>query len=174
MAIVKCKGTKLQHTVSASLVDIAQILSIEHSGSGSETFESTTLDGGVYKTFAPTGYSNPGQVSAEIFYDPALAGHQAVTDLIATPATNAMRIIYADTAATNQAFTAKTSRSAPLLCCLRRSRPRQSRAIRGATGRWSRCSSGDSGLLCRGLIPTCWSAWGSPSRKTRNACNVRP
>ena len=105
MAIVKCKGTKLQHTVSASLVDIAQILSIEHSGSGSETFDSTTLDGGVYKTFAPTGYSNPGQVSAEIFYDPALAGHQAVTDLIATPATNAMKIIYADTAATNQGFT---------------------------------------------------------------------
>jgi hypothetical protein len=105
MAIVKCKGTKLQHTVSASLVDIAQILSIEHSGSGSETFESTTLDGGVFKTFAPTGYSNPGQVSAEIFYDPALAGHQAVTDLIATPGTNAMKIIYADTAATNQAFT---------------------------------------------------------------------
>lgn len=105
MSIVKCKGTKLQHTVSATLVDIAQILSIEHSGSGSETFDSTTLDGGVYKTFAPTGYSNPGQVSAEIFYDPALAGHQAVTDLIATPATNAMKIIYADTAATNQAFT---------------------------------------------------------------------
>jgi hypothetical protein len=105
MAIVKSKGTKLQHTVAASLVDIAQILSIEHSGSGSETFESTTLDGGTYKTFAPTGYSNPGQVSAEIFYDPALAGHQAVTDLIATPATNAMKIIYADTAATNQAFT---------------------------------------------------------------------
>ena len=105
MAIVKCKGTKLQHTVSASLVDIAQILSIEHSGSGSETFESTTLDGGVYKTFAPTGYSNPGQVSAEIFYDPALAGHQAITDLIATPATNAMKMIYADTAATNQSFT---------------------------------------------------------------------
>ena len=105
MSIVKCKGTKLQHTVSASLVDIAQILSIEHSGSGSETFESTTLDGGVYKTFAPTGYSNPGQVSAEIFYDPALVGHQAITDLIATPATNAMKMIYADTAATNQAFT---------------------------------------------------------------------
>jgi hypothetical protein len=105
MSIVKCKGTKLQHTVSASLVDIAQILSIEHSGSGSETFESTTLDGGVYKTFAPTGYSNPGQVSAEIFYDPALVGHQAITDLIAAPATNAMKLIYADTAATNQSFT---------------------------------------------------------------------
>jgi hypothetical protein len=105
MSIVKCKGTKLQHTVSASLVDIAQILSIEHSGSGSETFESTTLDGGVYKTFAPTGYSNPGQVSMELFFDPALVGHQAITDLIASPATNAMKIIYADTGATNQSFT---------------------------------------------------------------------
>ena len=105
MAIVKCKGTKLQHTVSASLVDIAQILSLEHSGAGSETFESTTLDGGTYKTFAPTGYSNPGTVAAEIFYDPALVGHQAITDLIATPATNAMKIVYADTAATNQSFT---------------------------------------------------------------------
>jgi hypothetical protein len=89
LAIVKCKGTKLQHTVAASLVDIAQLLSIEHSGSGSETFESSTLDGSTYKTFAPTGYSNPGEVSAELFYDPALAGHQAITDLIATPATNA-------------------------------------------------------------------------------------
>jgi len=105
MAIVKSKGTKLQHTVSASLVDIAQILSIEHSGSGSETFESTTLDGGVYKTFAPTGYSNPGQVSMELFFDPALVGHQAITDLIASPAANAMKIIYADTGATNQSFT---------------------------------------------------------------------
>ena len=106
MAIVKCKGTKLQQTVSASLVDIAQLLSIEHSGSGSETFDSTTLDGGTFKTTALTGYSNPGTVSAELFYDPALAGHQAITDNITTPATNAMKIIYADTAATNQAFTA--------------------------------------------------------------------
>ena len=105
MAIVKCKGTKLQQTVSASLVDIAQLLSIEHSGSGSITFDSTTLDGGIFKAAAPTGYSNPGTVAAELFYDPALVGHQAITDLIATPATNAMKIIYADTAATNQAFT---------------------------------------------------------------------
>ena len=106
MAIVKCKGTKLQQTVSAALADIAQLLSIEHSGSGSITFDSTTLDGGVFKTFALAGYSNPGTVAAELFFDPALAGHQAITDNITTPATNAMKIIYADTAATNQAFTA--------------------------------------------------------------------
>jgi hypothetical protein len=105
MAIVKCKGTKLQHTISASLVDIAQLLSIEHSGSQSETFDSTTLDGGVFKTYAQTGYSEGGEVSAELFFDCALSGHQFITDLIATPADNAMKIIYADTAVTNQSFT---------------------------------------------------------------------
>lgn len=105
MAKVKCKGTKLQHTVSMSLVDIAQLLSIEHSGSASETYESQTLDGGVFKTKDQTGYSEPGEVSCEMFWDPALAGHQAITDLITTPADNAMKIIYADTANTNQAFT---------------------------------------------------------------------
>ena len=41
---------------------------------------------------------------SEIFYDPALAGHQSVTDLIATPADNAMQIVYADTGATTQSF----------------------------------------------------------------------
>lgn len=104
MAIVKCKGTKLQHTISASLTDIAQLLSIEHSGSQSETFDSTTLDGGVFKTYAQTGYAEGGEVSAELFFDPALTGHQFITDLIAAPADNAMKIIYADGAATNQAF----------------------------------------------------------------------
>jgi hypothetical protein len=106
MAKIKCKGTKLQHTISMSLTDIAQLLSIEHSGSASETFDSTTLDGTVYKTYDQTGYSEPGEVTAELFYDPALAGHQAITDLIATPADNAMKIIYADGATTNQSFTA--------------------------------------------------------------------
>lgn len=106
MAIIRCKGTKLQHTVAMSLVDIAQLLSIEHSGSQSETFDSTTLDGGVYKTYAQTGYSEGGEVTAELFYDPALAGHQAITDLIATPADNAMKIIYADSGVSEQSFTA--------------------------------------------------------------------
>ena len=105
MAIAKCKGMKLQHTVSMSLADIAQLTAISHDGSESMTFDSTTLDGSVYKTYAQTGYSEPGSVTAEGFFDPALAGHQAITDLIATPADNAMKIIYADAGTTNQSFT---------------------------------------------------------------------
>lgn len=107
MAKVKCKGMKIQHTISMSLVDIAQVLSIEISGSASETYESHTLDtSGAYKTKDQTGYSDPGEVSIEMFWDPALAGHQAITDLITTPADNAMKIIYADTGVTEQSFTA--------------------------------------------------------------------
>ena len=106
MAKIKGKGTVIQHTISAALTAIAQCLSIEHSGSASQTFDSTTLDGSVYKTYDQTGYSEPGEVSVELFYDPALAGHQFITDLIAAPADNAMKIIYADGANTQQSFTA--------------------------------------------------------------------
>lgn len=103
MSKVICKGTKWQRTVSMSLTDVAQAISIEHSGSKAETFDSTTLDGGVYKTKDHTGYAEGGTVSIELFYDPALSGHQAITDQQATPADNANKIIYADTS--EQAFT---------------------------------------------------------------------
>jgi hypothetical protein len=88
-----------------ALADIAQLRSFSLSGAGSETFSTQTLDGSVYKTFAQTGYSNPGTVTAELFYDPALAGHQAITDNMDAPADNAMKIIYADTGASEQSFT---------------------------------------------------------------------
>lgn len=105
MAICKNKGARLQHTVSAALADIAQLTGFQHQGSKSNTFDSTILEGGVFKTKAQTGYSDPGTVSADLFYDPALAGHQAITDNITTPADNAMKIIYADSGATQQSFT---------------------------------------------------------------------
>lgn len=106
MAKVPCKGTVIQHTISMALTAIAQATSIELSGAESETWDSTTLDGGVYKTYDATGYSEPGECSVELFYDPALAGHQAITDLMDSPADNAMKIIYADTGASEQSFTA--------------------------------------------------------------------
>lgn len=105
MAKCKVKGMVVKHTIAMSLTAIAQCLSIEHSGSASETYDSTTIDGGVFKTYDQTGYSEGGEVSVELFYDPALAGHQFITDLIAAPADNAMTITYADTGATVQSFT---------------------------------------------------------------------
>ena len=105
MAKVACKGTVIKHTISAVLTAIAQALSIEVQGSQSTTWDSTTLDGGTYKTYDPTGYAEPGTCSMELFYDPALAGHQFITDTQRTPADNAMQITYADSGSTTQSFT---------------------------------------------------------------------
>ena len=96
MAKVIGKGTIIQHTISASLTAIAQVTSIEFSGSKSKTFDSTALDSGVFGARDLTGYSDPGTVSLELFFDSALAGHQFITDLITVPAKNAMNLTYAN------------------------------------------------------------------------------
>lgn len=104
MAKLVSKGTAFQVTISSSLTTIAQLTSISMSGSGAQTFDSTTLDGGVYKTYDSTGYSEPGKVSIEGFYDTAAATHQAFTDLIDAPADVVCAIVYSN--ANVQQFTA--------------------------------------------------------------------
>lgn len=105
MAKVKCKGTVLQQELASVYTAVAQVISLEQTGAESETFDATALDSGVGKEYLQTGYSEGGSVNFEIFYDPALAGHQALTDLITTPAEQEWKIIFADDATTEQAFT---------------------------------------------------------------------
>lgn len=102
MAKVICKGTSLKQEISSVYTAVAQIISIDMSGSEALTFDSTTLDGGVAKTYTSTGYAETPEVSFEMFYDPALSGHQSYTDLIETPTQTNFRITYADTGATTQ------------------------------------------------------------------------
>lgn len=104
MTKIACKGTKLQQTISAAFVDIAQIISMNFSGSASETWDATTLDTDVWKEHPVSGYSEPGSCGLEIFYDPALAGHQAMTDRLGAPAADSYKAIYSDSANTEQAF----------------------------------------------------------------------
>lgn len=113
MAKIQCKGTVLKQTIANSLTAIAQIIGFDLSGSKSDTYESTTLDiTGPWKTFDLTGYSTPGKLSGELFYDVGLAGHKAITTLMGhttgptAPAQNAMQITYADGGSTTQSFTA--------------------------------------------------------------------
>lgn len=106
MAKIKCKGTKLQQELAMTLTDVAQVISLEVSGAESETYDATALDTtGAGKEYAATGYSEGGSVSGELFYDPALAGHQAITDLITTPAEQDWSITFADSAPTSMPFT---------------------------------------------------------------------
>lgn len=106
MAKVPSKGTVLQQEISMTFTAVAQLTEISQSGAESETYESTTLDTtGAGKEYTPTGYSEGGTVDVGGFYDPALAGHQAITDLITTPAEQNWKIIYADSANTECPYT---------------------------------------------------------------------
>lgn len=88
MAKVKTKGTVIRQTISSVLTAVAQIIEFSHDGAVTETFDATCMDtSGAGREYAPTGLAEGGSFAFTIFYDPALAGHQAITDLITTPAT---------------------------------------------------------------------------------------
>ena len=105
MAKLIVKGTVLKQTITTTLTAVAQVLEFGHSGAESETYDSTTVDtSGAGKTYAPTGYSEGGSFDFGLFWDPALAGHQAVTDLVTTPATCAWSLTFTDAATTVSTF----------------------------------------------------------------------
>lgn len=106
MTVIASKGTALQQELSMVFTAVAQLTDISRTGAESETFETTTLDtSGAGKTYAATGYSEPGSYDASGFLDPALAGHQALTDLITTPADQNWKVVHADGASTEEPFT---------------------------------------------------------------------
>lgn len=105
MAKLKGKGTVLQQTIATVLTDVAQITDIDISGEASLDFDSTTLDGPVYQTKDLTGYSSPGIVKSGLFFDPALAGHQAIVALMTTPATCVWKIKYSDSGPSSLTYT---------------------------------------------------------------------
>lgn len=97
MTVLKCKGTNLQHEIASTLTTIAQVLSIDGPDPEVETFEADTLDNsGAGIPMKPTGRVSGGTVSFELFFDPALAGHQDLTDQITTPASTNWAIVFSD------------------------------------------------------------------------------
>lgn len=106
MAKLKVKGTVIKQTISASLTAVAQITEFNHDGAESETYDATTIDtSGAGKEYSQTGYSEGGNFGFSIFYDDKLAGHQAITDLITTPANCVWDITTTAASASAMAFT---------------------------------------------------------------------
>lgn len=105
MAKLKGKGTVLQQTISSVLTDVAQVIDISIDGEESEEYDSRTLDTAVYLTTELTGFTAPGTVSANLFFDPALAGHQAIVALLTTPATCVWKIKYSDASPSSLTYT---------------------------------------------------------------------
>ena len=105
MAKVICKGTALQQTVSGSFVTVAQVISFDGPDLESETFEADTLDNSVAGIpYAPTGRTEGGSISGELFYDPALTSHKELLTLLDYPRAEAWKIIFADSGASEWTF----------------------------------------------------------------------
>ncbi len=104
------KGSVLKIDVATVLTAVSEVISIDHDGAENETFKFTTLDtSGSGHTYLSSGYTEPGNVNTELFFLPANAGHQQVTDHLTTPSTTAATqldgsITFADTASTSMPF----------------------------------------------------------------------
>jgi len=105
MAFVKCKGTALQQEISSVYTAVAQIISIDLPEAEAETYEADTLDSsGAGIPHKSTGRSEGGSCSGELFYDPALAGHKALTELIRSPQAENWKVVFADDGSSEWAF----------------------------------------------------------------------
>ena len=81
MAKLKVKGTVIEQAPGTTYTAIAQVTGFTISAIETETYDSRTLDGTAGVEYDPTGYVEGGSVTFDLLYDPALAGHQAITDL---------------------------------------------------------------------------------------------
>ena len=93
---VPSKGTALLMEISSVYTAVPQLKSLSIAGAASETYDSTTLDGGAYKTHDITGYTETATISAEVFRDPDDTVHAAFIALLATPVATNFRVTYAD------------------------------------------------------------------------------
>lgn len=103
------KGTVLQQDISSTMTAVAQVVSIDLPEGETETTEADTLDNanaGI--PYEPTGRTEGGSLTAELLFDPALAGHQEFTDKLNAPLTNLpddFKVIFANTGSTEWPFT---------------------------------------------------------------------
>lgn len=98
MGVLVSKGTKFQHEISTVLTDVAQVISLDGPDAEVETFEADHLGNAAAGVpMKPTGRTQGGSVSYELFFDPALAGHQDLTDQLVTPAVTSWAIVFSDT-----------------------------------------------------------------------------
>ena len=93
---VKSKGTALLMSISAVYTAIPLLKSISISGAQSQTYNSSTLDGSVYETNDPTGYTTAPSISADGYRDPDDTVQQAFIALLAAPVATNFKVTYAD------------------------------------------------------------------------------
>lgn len=101
MAKLKGKGTSLLLSIAGTYTAVPNLIDVSLTGEKGETYDSRTLDGGVFLTKDHTGYSATTNIAANAFYDPSNAVFTAWSALISTPAANNVKITYTDTGPTS-------------------------------------------------------------------------
>lgn len=104
MTIIASKGTAIQLSIASVYTTISQTISIDAPSVEVQTFNATALDSGVGMPKKPTGYVDGGTANGSGFFDPVLAVHQALTDLLTTPAVALWKILWSDAATTAWTF----------------------------------------------------------------------
>lgn len=104
MAKIKGKGTSFLLSITGTYTAIPNLIDLSISGEKAETYDSTTIDGSVYKTKDPTGYSETATITANAFYDPSNAVFTAWNALISTPAANNVKVTYTDSGPTSVVY----------------------------------------------------------------------
>lgn len=101
------KGTVTKMEIATVLTAVAQVISIDLPEMKMETFESDSLDNtdaGIPHT--ATGRTDRGELGMELFFDPALAGHAAITTWLddATPDELDWSVVFTSTPAKTWLF----------------------------------------------------------------------
>lgn len=110
MSKVVSKGTVLAESISSVYTPIAQIISLDLPEGETENVESDTLDNtdpGI--PYSPTGRTEGGSLSGEMYLDPALSGHKRFTAKLNSPLTTLpqnYRVQFADSGSTQWPFSA--------------------------------------------------------------------
>lgn len=97
---IASKGTALQLSISSVYTTIASITDLDGPSAEPQTFNPTTLDGGAGIPVKLTGYVLGGTVTCNGYFDPVETTHQALTDLLTTPASSNWKTIWSDAALT--------------------------------------------------------------------------
>ncbi len=105
MAVIKSKGTVLQLEISEVYTAVAGILDLSWGGAKATAFAHDTLDNANAEIpKMETGSTECGEISGNLFFDPVLAVHEALLDLLDTPDVYDWKLIFADDASTEWPF----------------------------------------------------------------------
>lgn len=97
MAQLKSKGTAIALKVATVFTAIAQVISMDKDDMSNETYEADTLDNAAAGIpYKPTGRTEGGNFSFELFLDPALTIHKNILATLTTPVKTQWQLTFSD------------------------------------------------------------------------------